>query len=231
MGSEAMTEINTGAVGGAGPYDAKQAKRLGMGHILCGCIVLVFDLVRLLSGDEPTFGIFASVSWLLSGGFAIGGAASKTRCMVLATMVLSIISAITAGILTLAANVEIFGVDRHRDNCCNMEQRINTKDPHLDNGMGDCCYDNKDNPVGPDTVIHLLVGIAMLTCSIYSASLTCLAKDVLSQRTQGVVWGHQPGVSVQHFAPSGPLNSFPHQPTGGQWLLPTYNDALNNIKK
>merc|ERR1711936_896300 len=231
MGSEAMAEINTGPVGGAGPYDAKQAKRLGMGHILSGCRVLVMDLIRLLSGEEPTFGIFASVSWFLSGGFAIGGAASKTHCMVLATMVLSIISAITAGILTLASIVEIFGVARHRQNCCNMEQRMNTKDPHIDNGMGDCCYDNEDNPVGPYTVIHLLLGMAMLAGSIYSASLTCLAKDVLSQRTEGVVWGHQAGVSVQHFAPSVSLNGLPHQPTGGQWLLPTYNDALRNIKK
>ena len=69
------------------PYAAKHAKWVGLVHIIFGCIVLIMDLVRLLHGDEPTFGIFASVSWSISGGFAIGGAINKTRCMILATMV------------------------------------------------------------------------------------------------------------------------------------------------
>ena len=80
-----MTEVGAGTA--RGPYASKQAKSLGIGHILCGCLVLVMDLLNLLSGEEPTFGIFASVAWFLSGGFAIGGAASKTRCLVVATMV------------------------------------------------------------------------------------------------------------------------------------------------
>ena len=69
------------------PYAAKHAKYLGLGHIIFGVIVLVMDLIRLLHGDEPTFGIAASVSWFLSGGFSIGGAVNKTRCMIVATMV------------------------------------------------------------------------------------------------------------------------------------------------
>ena len=69
------------------PYAAKHAKWVGSGHISFGCIVLMMDLVRLLHGNEPTFGIFASVSWCISGGFTIGGAINKTRCMILATMV------------------------------------------------------------------------------------------------------------------------------------------------
>ena len=69
------------------PYAAKHAKWVGLVHIIFGCIVLIMDLVRLLHGDEPSFAIFASVSWFLSGGFAIGGAINKTRCMILATMV------------------------------------------------------------------------------------------------------------------------------------------------
>ena len=79
-----MTEVTAS---GSKPYAARHAKWVGMGHIIFGCIVLVMDLFRLLRGDEPTFGIFTSVSWFLSGGFAIGGAINKTRCMILATMV------------------------------------------------------------------------------------------------------------------------------------------------
>ena len=85
--SEAMAEVGGGRAVRAGPYASTQAKWLGLGHVLCGCIVLGVDLFRLLSGDEPTFGIFASVAWFLSGGLAIGGAASKTRCLIVATMV------------------------------------------------------------------------------------------------------------------------------------------------
>ena len=69
------------------PYAAKPAKWLGLAHILCGSIVLAIDMFFLLNGEEPTFGIFASVAWFLSGGFGVGGAVSRTRCMVLATMV------------------------------------------------------------------------------------------------------------------------------------------------
>ena len=71
------------------PYAAKPAKWLGLAHILCGSIVLAIDMFFLLHGDEQTFGIFASVVWILSGGFGVGGAVSRTRCMVVATMVSS----------------------------------------------------------------------------------------------------------------------------------------------
>ena len=80
-----MAEVGAGHA--RGTYATKQAKSLGLGHIICGCIVLVMDLFNLLIGDGPTFGIFSSVAWFLSGGFAIGGAASKTRCLIVATMV------------------------------------------------------------------------------------------------------------------------------------------------
>ena len=79
-----MTEVNSN---GAQPYAANHAKWAGLVQIICGCIVLVMDLFKLLHGGSPSFGIFASVSWFLSGGFAIGGAVNKTRCMILATMV------------------------------------------------------------------------------------------------------------------------------------------------
>ena len=41
------------------------------------------------------------------------------------------------------------------------------------------------------TVVHLVVGLAMLAASICSASLTCLAKE----EEQGVVWAPQQGLA------------------------------------
>ena len=50
----------------------------------------------------------------------------------------------------------------------------------------------EDNHVGPDTVMHKVVGLVMLAGSIYCASLTCLAKDDQTC-SEGVVWGPQTG--------------------------------------
>ena len=74
-----------------------------------------------------------------------------------------------------------------------MELRTNVTNlkPQQQNRMDDCCDNNgrEDNNVGPDTVVHLVVGLVMLAGSIYSASLTCLAKD---DRSEGQVWGPHP---------------------------------------
>ena len=42
------------------------------------------------------------------------------------------------------------------------------------------------------TVVHLMVGLAMLAAAICSASLTCLAKE---EEEQGVVWAPQQGLA------------------------------------
>ena len=120
--------------------------------------------------------------------------------------VLSIISAITAGILTLISIVDIFGVDRHSD-CSHWEHAHNATNPTLLNKHTnitqthhepvDCCSNNEhdmegcdSNDWGLDTLIHLPIGLAMLACSIISASLTCMTKE---EPDEGVVWSQQPG--------------------------------------
>ena len=42
-------------------------------------MALLIDLAKLLMAGDPTFALFASVPWFVSGGFAIGGAVTKTR--------------------------------------------------------------------------------------------------------------------------------------------------------
>ena len=44
-------------------------------------------MAKLLCCGDPTFGIAAAITWFVSGGFAMGGAVTRTRCMVVATLV------------------------------------------------------------------------------------------------------------------------------------------------
>jgi len=194
--SQLTSEVPTqhqDTAGGAKPYAANRAKRLGLSHIICGCVTFLIDTIKMVIFLEPSYAIAASVAWFLSGGFAMAGAITKTRCMVVATMVLSIISAINAGILFLIQVVTIFGIqpDYNNDCYCPKDEVNQTLNQNISlpstnpTTLPYCCqyennnHSNNDNlsHFGPDNVIYLLVGLAMLPISIYSAALACLAKE------------------------------------------------------
>merc|ERR1712059_155055 len=50
-------------------------------------------------------GIWTSVFFFITGGLTIGGARSPNKCLVIATMVMSIISAVCAGILIILSGI------------------------------------------------------------------------------------------------------------------------------
>merc|ERR550517_1988096 len=52
-------------------------------------------------------GIWTSVFFFISGGLAIGGARSGNKCLVVATMVMAIISAVSAGILFIMSSISL----------------------------------------------------------------------------------------------------------------------------
>lgn len=97
----------------------KAATVLGVLHIICGVISLVAEFAYLDSSNsiikwlrshdqivadefEPfETEMWTSVLFFISGGLAIGGARSGNKCLVVATMVMSIISAVFAGILLM----------------------------------------------------------------------------------------------------------------------------------
>ena len=88
-------------------YGINAATFLGIVHIICGIIafsceidVLLWSRPRLPPGTLGT-GIWSSVFFFISGGLAIGGAQSGKKCLVVATMVMAIISAVSAGILLI----------------------------------------------------------------------------------------------------------------------------------
>ena len=121
--------------------------------------------------------------------------------MVITTLVLSIISAILAGILTLIQIVALFGLPRHQCYPCptisNSTQPFNSTFPMLkpeeDFNDEGCCSrpadhqdrEDEEGHWGPDTLVYLVLGLVMLGLAIYSATIACLFKE---ERLPGMVW-------------------------------------------
>merc|ERR1711953_1360878 len=100
-------------------YNAKAATVLGVLHIICGVISLAAQSALLESSWTSTIFIFMPggpvtiLLFFISGGLAIGGARSGNKCLVVATMVMSIISALVAGILLLISARYLNFLDDH----------------------------------------------------------------------------------------------------------------------
>merc|ERR1712018_17736 len=141
-------------------YNIKAATALGIIHIICGLIALGSDIAGMVN-EQFAFatGIWTSVFFFVSGGLAIGGARSGNKCLVVATMVMSIISAVSAGILLImsALALEFFGNRYYY------------------------------RQIGPYSYALLIaMGATMLIVAIASASLTCTPLCCRSTK-QGVV--------------------------------------------
>merc|ERR1712228_1086323 len=88
-------------------YNVKAATVLGIIHIIFGLISLGIEITNLVvdgNGNVAT-GIWTSVFFFISGGLAIGGARSGNKCLVVATLVMAIISAVSAGILLILSTI------------------------------------------------------------------------------------------------------------------------------
>jgi len=137
-------------------YNIKAATALGIVHIVCGFIALGSDIAGMVT-DNFAFatGIWTSIFFFVSGGLAIGGARSGSKCLVVATMVMSIISAVSAGILLImsAISLQIFGYR----------------------------YRYEASPVTYALLISM--GVVMLAIAIASASLTCYGCGSTKQGT------------------------------------------------
>ena len=92
-------------------YNVKAATVLGVVHIICGIIALGADIGQQV--DEWAFhglGIGTSVIFFVSGGLAIGGAQSRNKNLVIATMVMAIISSVAAAILLFMSLFVLAGI-------------------------------------------------------------------------------------------------------------------------
>merc|ERR1712107_851006 len=146
-------------------YSVKAATVLGVVHIICGIIafsceidVLVWTMGRLPPGTLGT-GIWSSVFFFISGGLAIGGAQSGNKCLVTATMVMAIISAVCAGVLLImsAIMVSVTGGSAYPYSYSNY---------HYGSQI---YYINKV----PSYSLLIAMGATMLIVAIISAALTC----------------------------------------------------------
>merc|ERR1712154_31862 len=82
-------------------YNIKAATALGL-------IALGSDIAGIVNGNMSfATGIWTSVFFFISGGLAIGGARSGNKCLVVATMVMAIISAVSAGILLIMSSISL----------------------------------------------------------------------------------------------------------------------------
>jgi len=89
-------------------YNIKAATALGIIHIISGFIALGSDIAGMVDGHNAfATGIWTSVFFFISGGLAIGGARSGNKCLVVATMVMAIISAVSAGILLIMSSISL----------------------------------------------------------------------------------------------------------------------------
>ena len=149
-------------------YNVKAATALGIVHVMCGFIsfgasIAVIEhiggayeggLKYTIPGD---FGIFASLLFLLSGGLTISGARFGRKCLVVASMVTAIISAIAGGILLI--------LSAFRSN--KMFRKYYRRYYHTTNYQ-------QHYELAVLYALLVAMGATMLIIAIASASLTCL---------------------------------------------------------
>ena len=87
---------------------------LGWILILGGLTVLNMDFVL---GSPIVTSIWTSVFFIVSGSLAIGGARRGSKCLVVATLVMTVISAVTAGALLMLVIVRAC----YDDECSDVE--------------------------------------------------------------------------------------------------------------
>ena len=148
-------------------YSVKAATVLGVVHIICGIIAFSCEIDLLvwatfLPGTLGT-GIWTSVFFFISGGLAIGGAQSGKKCLVMATLIMAIISAVCAGILLIMSAL-LFRPYVYYGYSSNYDYN-----PY---------YNPNNNPYNvkntlPSYSLLITMGATMLIVAIISAALTC----------------------------------------------------------
>ena len=136
-------------------YNVKAATVLGVIHIVCGFISLGSDIAGWVNGNFYfCTGIWNSIFFFVCGGLAIGGARSGNKCLVVATLVMAIISSISAGILLIMSALALHVIS--------YSYRY-SRDP----------WTSRDEITPVFYVLLVAMGATMLIIAIASASLTC----------------------------------------------------------
>ena len=184
-------------------YNVKAATVLGVVHIICGIIALSSDIVVMVDDSNISLaaGIWTSVFFFISGGLAIGGARSGNKCLVVATMVMAIISAVCAGALLIqsAILVSIFGSRR-------------SYHYHRDQGQLELV----------SYVLMITMGVTMLISAITSASLTC--RPLCCSPTQQGLVHYRPNNQVNQVSEANATSVVLNVDELGKIILPAVQD-------
>ena len=136
-------------------YKPRAATVIGAIHILCGLVACVSNIALLLAVYRFHVGVFgtgiwSSVFFIISGSLSICSGKNTNSCLIISTMVMSIFSAINAGIMILFSAIGLAYDDCYYYGSC---------DVHADVFHG----------------IQLPAGIIELVLAITSAILSCMA--------------------------------------------------------
>jgi len=138
-------------------YKSGAATIIGIVHIICGLVAFGANIALILSNHAFHMGVFgtgiwSSVFFFISGGLSIGSGKNTNTCLVVSTMVMSIFSAISAGILVIFSGLGL-GLDECRS------------------------YRSHCNEIGLHAwhILQLLAGITEMLMAITSAILSCKA--------------------------------------------------------
>eukprot|EP00092_Neocalanus_flemingeri_P050321 GFUD01058133.1.p1 GENE.GFUD01058133.1~~GFUD01058133.1.p1 ORF type:complete len:237 (+),score=51.37 GFUD01058133.1:263-973(+) len=167
-------------------YQAQAATIIGILHIICGAVAFgtgVGLIITHIHHRHGTLGfvgtgIWSSVFFFISGGLSIGSARKGNSCLVISTLVMSIFSAISAGILVIFSGLGL--------------------------GIEGCNYYSRNQC--DNTILHtlnglqLIVGITEMILAITSSSLSCKAtccRDKLDTSTPSRVM-YRPTGDLDH---------------------------------
>merc|ERR1719431_430760 len=120
-------------------------------HLLCAVVAFIADLCSTVEGVQGRYrgpralgtGIWTSIFFAVSGSLAIAGARSASKCLVVATLVMSILSTVCATTLLILSSILVASTD-----------------------------DSPTRKYG-GPVVCVLVGVVMLVVGVLSSSLTC----------------------------------------------------------
>ena len=144
-------------------YKTKAAIKIGIVHIVCGLLAFIGNIGLYLTARRFHFGFFGTGLWtsvffFISGGLSICSGKKPNSCLVISTMVMSIFSSISAGVLiifsSLGINFDYFDSYYYYNN----DQSIHG----IMLGLG-------------LHILQLLAGTTELFLSITSSSLACKA--------------------------------------------------------
>ena len=195
----------------------KAATVLGVLHIICGVISIGAESAFLDSRYSIGVGagIWTAVFFFISGALSIGGAQSGNRGLVLATMVMSIISAVLAGILLILSSIYLGEVTLHFTRYLNYYNKHNNGHININTNY-DLHVRAEYSQAASASWLMIAMGVIMLGFSIASASLSCKPLCCRSNNQGAVHYNPNQGSYNPNQVPYNP-NQGPYNPNQGAY--------------